>query len=485
MSAMDDYVETWDINNIKRAQQQPLVMIRDHMRENITIQPYVIQDKYTSSAPLQFEIYSKNFYHFLNFNKAMLTAIFRIEFVIPNMQAALDYQANTNGGYLFEFELPYNTISIFEKFTEKIGSVDLHTMDAYGLFYSLQSFIKDTGAAILKDALTWRFQDYNSILSCTMNAGTYSITRLIPAETLINRLILDAEEEDPQATNVVKYIEIPIQIPIVTILEACGYFPCYMLSDPIRLTWYLQESVQYLKHSANVSNVLSFTDSYLTEVVLDIEAMKALNVQNLDDTPVVFTSVCYEYIQNMLNRSMSSSYIDYLEYSARWRNVKNVFQIALIKLPSNSTTDKMLRTALGYSPYSKLISGDFNYSWNFAGYNWPYQNGVTSLLTLYKLFMEYYGKYDDNGLETMSFMPYQYFVPLGCSAIDFSTLTQTDSIISGISTKSTKITQTIKGDDSPIESDIHSTEKNPIMLHTWFGRNVIYIIRKGGFAKLE
>lgn len=458
---MENYVVTWDFNRIKEAQQEPHVMFRDSTRSEVTIYPSQQLSTYHSQDPLHFEFYAKNFYHFINFNKAIMQGEIYFDFSVVNPSANTDSVNIT---------LPWNAISIFDSYSERIGDVLLEQSTAYGKKWAIEDYIRCDKA--LMDGATWRCACAPTKSIPDPGASNIMFSHVITSSRLI---YIPGNWQGPYNNITIKVL---FQIPIVTQLENAGWFPIYQMADPIRMEFKFLPFEQIFTIGTSAGTLLR--DVYYKNFRLDCSVLRVNESTVLTTSPYSWQSVSYDYFNEKvyLNAANFTEWVKIWE--SRWRNTKSILQIVQTADDDNSDygqnhgIDALEQT--GPFSMSTSVPTEVLFSWN--GYNYPNQVPINTLYQLWRLWLEFNATYDDNGITKNYTVDFEKWADSGAFfGIDFSTLTQAGDIISGLNTKDARLMEKVK-----IPA---CTNPRFVNIRTYINRNVLFILEGGGIAKLE
>ena len=468
--AAQDFLQIWNFSDMKSAQQVPHILLYGNRRVDIQIQPAHGVQKFMFNQPLEFELYSKSFYQYINFNKAMLTATFYIQLKMVEDKS-------------ITVTLPFNTISLFDTYTETVGpDLILEESQEYGKFWSLQSLIRDRK---IVDVSTWR------CTSTVMNIAAKDaneIRRIYPTSRAIKFTC-------PHGKSGTHTFWFDIQIPIVTQLEAAGWFPIYNIAAPIRLKWTLHDKSKILKAPAEEENASEIEAYWIQDVLLNMESLAVTDNTALNTNKYSWQSISYDVNKMDLKWLYQTPFQTNWSWRSRWNNVKSIMQVVYNATVDNANieVDHGCDALVAENPwvyYDTVTKKCTSTVWYWNNYRYPGQGAIDQPLIYYKNFCEYYGKYDDNGIEDDKFITFgeysHYYTggkfPIMC--FDFSTLTQTPSVMSGISSKQSWIDQQTwwqKRDNKAgnVENDLDG------YLYTFIVRNVLFVMKGGVLKKIE
>lgn len=458
---MENYVVTWDFNRIKEAQQEPHVMFRDSTRSEVTIYPSQQLSQYKSQNPLQFEFYAKNFYHFINFNKAILQGevCFEFDTVAPIL--------NENS---VNITLPWNAISIFDSYSERIGDVLLEQSAAYGKKWAIEDYIRCEKDLV--DGPTWRCPARLLPAIPDPRVDDITFTKIVSA----SRLVSIAGDWLATRNNIT--IKVLFQIPIVTQLENAGWFPIYQMADAIKMEFRFLPFDQIFNIKWNT--LTSMPTVYYQNFRLDCSVLRVNESTVLTTSPYSWQSVSYDYFTEKVPLS-GTNFTEWVKiWESRWRNTKSILQIVQMDGDDvdNYAENHGIDALEVEGPFSMSLPAptEVLFSWN--GYNYPNQVPINTLLQLWRLWLEYNAMYDDNGITKNYTVDFDKWLASGSFfGVDLSTLTQAGDIISGLNTKDARLMEKVK---IPV-----CTNPREVNIRTYINRNVLFILEGGGIAKLE
>lgn len=172
--------KTFSISNLKAAQEDPLLMFKDHTRNSVRLFPIDNQVTIFPGRNMQFDFISKGFYHFLNWNRTIMQGFVKIKFpftvAIQNENPTIEMVTPTNfdvghiagaevspqftvytqnSGILEDivFSLPYSVSSLIQRYILKIGTVEVENINYYN---HLIPYLENIQCKRINDGTTWR-----------------------------------------------------------------------------------------------------------------------------------------------------------------------------------------------------------------------------------------------------------------------------------------------------------------------------------------
>ena len=477
---MEKVIPLQNLTDVKSFLQDKFTMVVDHSRQRIDFRPLQIRKRYDEGLDLIYEWYAKSFYHFINFNSAMLTCDLVVTFNLPKNVANTQTVAGAG-----DITQPYNSTSYINQQDLMYGQVLLNQIKDYGEIVPYLMALRDKQQ--INDEKTLRnsnttTETYSAAPIGTQIAGNEDKTYESFGRTnIINVGVGDVTVPVGRTTLKRTY---RLNIPIFSILEDAKLLPIYNLADPLRMVFKFNNILNMLQISATANTIIP-QDAYLTNFHMYMDVYKVQDPALLTRQYYTFKSISYDTWgpNNLGPLNTMSGQIQHFSqsFSARWKNLKNAIIFFRNSTdPKALTSEKGLDALYGISDlFKEGIDTSQRINWTFANYNYPYQNYQDSISCFWWEYLQYFGRADNNGVEDARVLTFlNWYTTYGAIAIDFSTIPQRDDIISGVNTKQEILT---------LDMDLNTTtSKNTSCdMKIFFGRNVFFVIADGVIGKIE